>query len=60
MKVLRGIAKIMMLIGVLIILCTAGASDHGNISTLNVLLYGAIGLAVLVIGFGILYGLENK
>ena len=58
LKIIKTIANIMLLGGLILLLGVAGSSDLNTISFTQMLLYGIIGFALTSVGFIISFGIE--
>lgn len=58
LKIIKTIANIMLLGGLILLLGVAGSSDLGTISLGKTLLLGIIGFALMSVGFIISFGIE--
>lgn len=58
LKIIKTIANIMLLGGLILLLGVAGSSDLGTISLGKTLLLGIIGFVLMSVGFIISFGIE--
>ena len=58
LKIIKTIANIMLLGGLILLLGVAGSSDLNTISFTQILFYGIIGFALTSVGFIVSFGIE--